>query len=678
MAISLLLVFFGGLRTANAAASLYLSPAGGTFTVDSTFTVSILLNTGGEAINAVEANLSFPPDKLQVVSPSAGTSFVKTWIAPPTYSNSDGTLKFQGALPNPGINTESGLVSTVTFRIKSVGMASIRFSDTSRVLLNDGKGTDILDKTSGGTFHLILPPPQGPIVTSRTNPDQEKWYKSGIAAFEWVAPPDLEGYSYILDDDPNGTPDDISEGTQTHTSYDNVSDGIHYFRIKALRQGAWGGITTYELKIDRTPPAKFDIDIAPSDYTARKTPIISFYTTDDQSGLDHYELAVISLDKETGRDQKPFFIETASPYVNTFDVGHYEVIVRGYDKTGNYTQADASLTVVNPIFEIIGAKGIRLFGTRMVSWSLASVFAFIILIILALAARTVWKMHVRIEEYMRHGALGHPIIAPKLEVLQRKQEEYKDPNTTKMMGLGLLIAFGLTGLLLQGPRVHAALQNISAPEPPIITLYPKTISNDEIFYLGGTTSIPESQVHIYLEQTETHATVNILVVSDKNGDWFYSAPDFLKSGRYIAWAQLKIGDTHSPPSPQVSTVVAPTAFQLGSRRFNPQEIYFMLTLLFFATVLGLGGFIAYHGVTARRKNRLLQEELKKAEESINRGFSVLRRDIETELAVIRKIKLNKALSAEEKVAEEKLLKDLEEVSAMLGKEIWEIEKSVEG
>ena len=42
--------------------------------------------------------------------------------------------------------------------------------------------------------------------------------------------------------------------------------------------------------------------------------------------------------------------------------------------------------------------------------------------------------------------------------------------------------------------------------------------------------------------------------------------------------------------------------------------------------------------------------LKEAEESIRRGFSVLQRDIESELGIVRNMKLTKELSAEEKEA----------------------------
>ena len=75
----------GGVFVARAqtGASLYLGPVTGSFAVGDTFTVSLYLNTGGQPVNAVEADLAFPPNKLQVVSPTTGSSFIKIWVNQP-------------------------------------------------------------------------------------------------------------------------------------------------------------------------------------------------------------------------------------------------------------------------------------------------------------------------------------------------------------------------------------------------------------------------------------------------------------------------------------------------------------------------------------------------------------------------------------------------------------------
>ena len=112
-------------NTPDTGALLFLSPKIGTFLTGSTFDVSIFVDTAISEINSVEVNLKFPPDKLQIVKPSAGGSFISIWASPPGYSNKKGTLSFVGGLPNPGIKTSSGLIARVTFRAKNSGTAKI-------------------------------------------------------------------------------------------------------------------------------------------------------------------------------------------------------------------------------------------------------------------------------------------------------------------------------------------------------------------------------------------------------------------------------------------------------------------------------------------------------------------------------------------------------------------------
>ena len=97
-------------------------------------------------------------------------------------------------------------------------------------------------------------------------------------------------------------------------------------------------------------------------------------------------------------------------------------------------------------------------------------------------------------------------------------------------------------------------------------------------------------------------------------------------------------------------------------------------VLLLTAVIGLLAFIIFHFYHGRRKHRHFLKEVKEAEESIRRGFAVLRRDIEAELAVVKKAKLNKTLSLEEQRREEQLLKDLDWVQKYIGKEVWDIEK----
>src|SRR3989344_72681 len=149
---AILFLFFGfgvlfalGAQNANAA-TLSLSPSTGTFEVGSTFNVNIILNTEGQTVNAITADLRFPPDALQVVSPASGKSVIGIWTVPPRYDNAAGLLELEGGIPG-GLNTSSGLISTMTFRVKKPGTAFVQFLDSSEVYLHDGQGTPALSQT---------------------------------------------------------------------------------------------------------------------------------------------------------------------------------------------------------------------------------------------------------------------------------------------------------------------------------------------------------------------------------------------------------------------------------------------------------------------------------------------------------------------------------------------------
>ena len=43
-------------------------------------------------------------------------------------------------------------------------------------------------------------------------------------------------------------------------------------------------------------------------------------------------------------------------------IGRYDVVVRAYDLAGNFYQATTQLSVVNPLFELVGANGLRIEG----------------------------------------------------------------------------------------------------------------------------------------------------------------------------------------------------------------------------------------------------------------------------------------------------------------------------
>jgi len=388
-------------------ASLYLSPYSGTFFVGNTFDISIFVNTEENNINAVEVNLNFPPDLLQVTSPTANFSFISIWADQPSYSNKDGTISFKGGVPNPGIKTSAGLVSTITFRAKAPGTAKISFLDSSKILLSDGKGTNILKSAAGGEYGLILQPFEGPKITSPTHPSLSAWYKNNNPVFFFEKEEGVTDYSYILDQDPSGTLDNVSEGSSNSASFNDVGNGIWYFHAKAKKSGSWGGVSHYPVHIDTAPPKAFKIKIDTAKILTSSRFFAYFSTEDALSGMDRYELSVVDMSDPQAMSN-PFFMEAVSPYqIPSETTGEFAVLVRAYDKAGNFAEDREVIKAISPFLSYT-QEGLRIKNFLLPLY-------LIYLVIIAFLVLISWLFY----NYLKRRNLGKRL---KTEVAEAEKE----------------------------------------------------------------------------------------------------------------------------------------------------------------------------------------------------------------------------------------------------------------
>lgn len=146
----LLIIILIFLPFSAAASLLYLEPAAGEYHQTDTFVVELRINTEGECINVVAAELSFPAETLKVIDFSKGDSILTLWVDEPEILQSAGKISFSGGIPAgfcgrvPGDPGESNLLAKLIFQVKEISFAQsseIKFLSTSQVLLNDGLGT---------------------------------------------------------------------------------------------------------------------------------------------------------------------------------------------------------------------------------------------------------------------------------------------------------------------------------------------------------------------------------------------------------------------------------------------------------------------------------------------------------------------------------------------------------
>ena len=370
--ISCLFVFFFAwfsvepVRAAGASLSIY--PQTGTFTVGSTFDVSVFVNTGGENVNAVRVDLKFDPEKLQVVTPAKGISEVGVWVFPPSFSNTKGEITLQGGFSGPGINTSEGLISVIVFEAISPGRTEVNFLDSSKVLVGKEEGVNTLTSLNRGVYDIIPSPPKGPKIFSESHPDQNEWYKNNSPVFSWEKIEGAAGYSYKLDDDPFGEPDNIVDTESTSVSFDRVEDGILYFHLKAKKGEVWGGTSHFQVMIDTTPPLSFKLYLEPFSLTAGNYLLIYFNTSDLLAGINHYEVRIADLTDPKHITLSGWTRQDSPFRISTQNKGIFSVIIRAFDKAGNFQEEKIQVRVFNPPLVLVEG-GVQIKGFFFPWWS---------------------------------------------------------------------------------------------------------------------------------------------------------------------------------------------------------------------------------------------------------------------------------------------------------------------
>ncbi len=123
-------------------AALYITPENGEYAIGDTFALQIVADTGGDTMNAAEAEMDFNPQAIAVTNISTDGSIMKSWPSPPEYSNDRGRVQFAGWTDH-NYTGSHGLLLTVTFKALHE-MTGAAFLAEGAILAADGKGSNIL------------------------------------------------------------------------------------------------------------------------------------------------------------------------------------------------------------------------------------------------------------------------------------------------------------------------------------------------------------------------------------------------------------------------------------------------------------------------------------------------------------------------------------------------------
>ncbi|MBU2101253.1 hypothetical protein KKH05_00820 [Patescibacteria group bacterium] len=129
--------------------------------------VKVLLDSGGEALNAVEGLINLSSSILAIDTINDANSIISFWSERPKI-NEKGTISFAGIIPG-GWNESNGFLFSFVITALDEGSPSLTFNNLM-ALLNDGMGT----RTSarGGTINLQIN--RGTPLVNYINPVNDK------------------------------------------------------------------------------------------------------------------------------------------------------------------------------------------------------------------------------------------------------------------------------------------------------------------------------------------------------------------------------------------------------------------------------------------------------------------------------------------------------------------------
>jgi hypothetical protein len=190
--VSILTVGFFGLAQKTHAATLSVSPSSSSTSVGQTFTLNILLDTQGQAIDGVDVySLNYSPSLLQVQDSDAATAGTQispgslmTITSANSVNASTGKINFSQITSGGTTYNGSGVLASVTFKALAVGTASVTLNYTPGAT-NDsnvaGGGTDKLTGVTNAAVAIgssgdapppppVEPPPPPPAVLPPPTP----------------------------------------------------------------------------------------------------------------------------------------------------------------------------------------------------------------------------------------------------------------------------------------------------------------------------------------------------------------------------------------------------------------------------------------------------------------------------------------------------------------------------
>ncbi len=321
--------------------TIRIQPEFGIYDMDFDQKFSVFVDTGDESINTVQIGLLYDPKAVEVKDIIPDTD-VCSYVIEKNIDVKAGKVDLACVLLKSDIDGRQSLkLADIVVKPLHVGVFTLSFdSDNTKVLANDGLGTDVLRASQPGSYRVdnfdpILTDTEVSntssdkrpfVVFSPTHPNQSRWYNTDYAHFVWRGQPGAV-YKYAFDNHADTIPSNDKTIQGTSIKMPVPGDGVFYFHLQLVDGSP---VVHYEIQEDKTPPTITSINLSSENIIAGDVVRFSFESYDNGSGIqkNYYVDLGNHLFLPTG-------LELFVPFI---EPGDQKLVLRVYDDAGNYSE----------------------------------------------------------------------------------------------------------------------------------------------------------------------------------------------------------------------------------------------------------------------------------------------------------------------------------------------------
>jgi hypothetical protein len=323
---------------------LRIRPQSGVFAVGYPQRVSIIVRSGGEALNTIDATLKYDPDVVDVTEIQTERSICpEEFFIEKTIDSQEGVVRIICGIPGEGFTDVRGIVADIIMVPKVAGESSVTFDESTQVLASDGLGSNVLRSVSGAYYRSFVKTDDKTfsntsyvIPFSSTHENSTRWYSSRQVGFKWTS---IEGAEYVYEFTQNGSSTMMSPKITTGdtVTVQAPTDGVYYFKVAPRKDGVQGKVSVLMVKIDTTSPRAPVIRVSDTSVKADEVVRFELSSEDALSGVQpNFYVSINGSVYLPGSSR--LFIPFKTP-------GIYKVNVRVFDNAENYSDATVNVTV---------------------------------------------------------------------------------------------------------------------------------------------------------------------------------------------------------------------------------------------------------------------------------------------------------------------------------------------